>query len=950
MEEAAHLCSIMVIPPLDQFVVPSLSCRQTASLASVLQFSWEDPHERLVVLDADQQPIGVIRLANLLAYVRHSQTESAAIAHSPVGYSDRFSALLPAKTAPNLNQRILTQCPMLIEPVVSISEQSSFPQLWSALASASQSHWSLVNGQNQYLGLLDSSKILQFLAANPKTAAELFQPVADLNQGQTQAEIETESELSARIASISWSSLIKLLDQIPIPIALQKRNGQLLHQNQAWQTQFGGLDYLNCLFQSAPDLMNINAANSLVKKQAVEAARLNSGGNATIGVAAWSPHCSQIVTDPDTCTYICKIQDGQNQIWRHVKLPLSLSASLVQSSPFVNSQSASPEGLASPLPGPSSPLVTQHLPFLEKWFQSVGLASAESADMVWLVMAQSIGGPSHPNPELDNSPLGAKLANPPKNEFLTYLGHELKTPLNALLGLSALLKDQRLGTLNDRQTRYTQLIHQNVRYLMTTVNDVLDLTRLEAGQLDLNCVSLKLERVCNQALDQAEAQHLKQSRETESSLSPCFVQRPTLDIAPGLETVYADQLRLRQMLSHLLVNALKYTPADGAVGLKVEKWSRWAAFTIWDTGVGIAEDQQHLLFQKFQRLENPLNRHFSGAGLGLAITRQLSRLHGGDVTFISKPGEGSQFTLLLPLHPISIASRDAAEIELTPLLGEVNRLIVLIDILPQRIEVLTNQLISLGYQVVIARSHLEAIDKVSRLQPCATLLNPIPFVEAGCDLVAILKSSIETASIPLIVTAFPHAFQQDYPIRADYFLPLPIHTKSLQQVLTSLDQEVSSQKPPSSLKGVTVLHLRPGDAFSSSIKSIDPSDSPPESELNTLLQSYQCRVLEVDDIDQADLLTRVWRPHVALLDPGIEDPASYLQQLSRQASLAALPLVTLTGEATQAANSMPNLAVFPCLAPLSAMLSNDLEGSASSALLQVIQVAARGGLEVEDPE
>ncbi len=908
----------------------------------MLQLSWKDPHERLVVLDAEQRPIGVIRLANLFADVLQTSSEpSAAIALSPAGFSDRLSTLLNTRAGPNLGQRLLTQCSQLIEPVVSVSDQTSLLQLWSTIASANQSHWSLVNANNQYLGLLDSSKILQFLAANPKRAAALFQSGADLDKGQPQVETETVSEATTPIASISWSSLIKLLDQIPLPIALQNQNGRLLHQNQAWQTQFGGLDYLNCLFQSAPGLLNMNAAGSPMEKQAIEAARLNLGGNVAIGATAGSPHCSQIATDTDICTYICKIRDGQNQIWRHVKLPLIINDALTRSSPVSNSQS-SLDGLASPPSGLSSPLLTQHLPFLEKWFHTVGLASAEeAADMVWLVIAQSIGEASQA-PELDSSLIDAKSAHLPKNEFLTYLGHELKTPLNALLGLSGLLKDERLGTLNDRQTRYTQLIHQNVRYLMTTVNDVLDLTRLEAGQLDLNRVPLNLDQICRQALDQAEAQNLKQIGDSESEVSPHFAQRPIFDLAPSLETVYADQLRLRQMLSHLLNNALKYTPADGVVGLKVEKWSQWAAFTVWDTGVGIAEDQQHLLFQKFQRLENPLNRNFSGAGLGLVLTRQLSRLHGGEVTFISKPGGGSQFTLLLPLHPNLPDSQATAESELTPLVGEVNRLIVLIDTLPRRIEVLANQLISLNYQVAIARSHLEAIDKVSRLQPCATLLNPIPFLEAGCDLMAILKSSPETASIPVIVTAFPHAVQQDYPIRADYFLPLPIHTKSLQQVLTSLEQEISSQKPPSSLKGVTVLHLRPGDAFLTPIKSVGASANPPESQLHAILQSYQCRVLEVDDIDQADLLTRVWRPHVVLLDPAIEDPVSYLRQLSRQASLAALPLVTLTGEATQAANSIPNLAVFPCLAPLPSLLSGDLEAAGSLTLLQVIQVAARG--------
>jgi signal transduction histidine kinase len=116
--------------------------------------------------------------------------------------------------------------------------------------------------------------------------------------------------------------------------------------------------------------------------------------------------------------------------------------------------------------------------------------------------------------------------------------------------------------------------------------------------------------------------------------------------------IVADELRLRQMLMHLLSNALKFTDAGGEIGLTVNRWDGWIAFTVWDTGIGIPPEKQHLIFQKFQQLEQPLTRRFEGTGLGLVLTQGLARLHGGDVSFISKPDEGSQFTLLLPPCPV----------------------------------------------------------------------------------------------------------------------------------------------------------------------------------------------------------------------------------------------------------------------------------------------------------
>lgn len=227
-------------------------------------------------------------------------------------------------------------------------------------------------------------------------------------------------------------------------------------------------------------------------------------------------------------------------------------------------------------------------------------------------------------------------------------------PLTAVLGLSRLLVDRQLGELNERQARYAGLIHQSGRHLMSVVNDILDLTRMETGQMELALSNVTIRSVCDRAVSEAKVIHAQSTKtpiSTQSQTTSVREHQFSLSIEPGLNEMVADELRLRQMLVHLLSNAFKFTETGGEIGLWVTRWEGWIAFTVWDTGIGIPEHQQHLIFQKFQQLENPLTRQYEGTGLGLVLTRALARLHGGEVSFLSREGKGSQFTLLLPPSP-----------------------------------------------------------------------------------------------------------------------------------------------------------------------------------------------------------------------------------------------------------------------------------------------------------
>ena len=537
---------------------------------------------------------------------------------------------------------------------------------------------------------------------------------------------------------------------------------------------------------------------------------------------------------------------------------------------------------------------------------------------LWLVLATDVTQQQQLAKELAAKNAETVQLKRLKDEFLACISHELKTPLTAVVGLSTLLKDRVLGELNERQARYAELIYQSGHQLSIVVNDILDLTRIETGQLELTSEPVSIAAVCDRAYLQA--QQLQSVKHKQSGASPLETQF-TLEIEPGLEMLVADEVRLHQMLLHLLSNALKFTDDSGEIGLKVSRWSGWIAFTVWDTGIGIPPQKQHLIFQKFQQLENPLTRQFEGTGLGLALTQRLARLHGGDVSFISKPGTGSQFTLLLP--PTGPPSSQNEVDDTSPhaqtrfYCANSNRLLLVVEAVPDRIEELNVKLTSFGYRVVIAHSGTEAIEKARRFQPSAVLLNPLLPQLSGWDVFSVLKSSAQTRHIPVLAIGSLADKETACSSQADGFLSLPIQARALRQSLRSLTLQKSRSPAP-----LMILRLTPNRAGTQ-----PATDSSIKVELKA---NY--RVLEAEDLESAELLARVWHPDVLILDDlGLSDRLTYLQQLSQHASLASLPLVTLNRQTTEAAFQVAGLSVFPCLAPPK---SND------AALLQVIQVAA----------
>jgi PAS domain S-box-containing protein len=230
-----------------------------------------------------------------------------------------------------------------------------------------------------------------------------------------------------------------------------------------------------------------------------------------------------------------------------------------------------------------------------------------------------------------------------KDEFLASMSHELRTPLTGILGLSEVLQLQTYGPLSEKQITALGHIHNSGQHLLELINDILDLSRIEAGKLDLDINTCSLAKICQSSLNmlasQAEAKHLSAS----------------FSIEPENILFNADARRLKQIMTNLLSNAIKFTPNGGSFGIQAcvitqpeNKSSKWVQITVWDTGIGIHEEDIPRLFQSFVQLDARLARQYNGTGLGLALVRKLAELHGGSVSAQSIFGQGSKFTVTLP--------------------------------------------------------------------------------------------------------------------------------------------------------------------------------------------------------------------------------------------------------------------------------------------------------------
>jgi signal transduction histidine kinase len=267
-----------------------------------------------------------------------------------------------------------------------------------------------------------------------------------------------------------------------------------------------------------------------------------------------------------------------------------------------------------------------------------GEFSAELVDLLETFAAQSALAIENARLFREIGAKGRQLeaASRHKSEFLANMSHELRTPLNAIIGFSEVLAERMFGEINEKQSEYLQDILTSGRHLLALINDILDLSKVEAGRFELDLDQFHLPTALNNALT------LVRERASRRGI--------TLEVAvdAGLGNIIGDERKIRQILLNLLSNAVKFTPEGGRVGVTATGADGAITISVSDSGIGIAPDDQEAIFEEFRQVRRDDTRKQEGTGLGLTLAKKFVELHGGRIWVTSQLGEGSTFTFTLP--------------------------------------------------------------------------------------------------------------------------------------------------------------------------------------------------------------------------------------------------------------------------------------------------------------
>ncbi|MER3494980.1 MAG: two-component system sensor histidine kinase/response regulator, partial [Mastigocladus sp. ERB_26_2] len=419
---------------------------------------------------------------------------------------------------------------------------------------------------------------------------------------------------------------------------------------------------------------------------------------------------------------------------------------------------------------------------------------------------------------LDEKAKQLALSSKYKSEFLANMSHELRTPLNSLLILAKILADNAEGNLTEKQIEYSQTIYSSGNDLLSLINDILDLAKIESGTMSIDMVQLTIADLCEPL---------------ERTFKQVAIDKRlnfTIELDPELPpTIYTDAKRLQQILKNLLANAFKFTER-GEVSLRVfvakQGWSsdqeklnradRVIAFAVRDTGIGIAPEKQKIIFEAFQQADGTTSRKYGGTGLGLSISREITRLFGGEIKLVSSPGGGSTFTLYLP-QPNRVGGQEgqggqggrlAGQVghggqgsnlsplspptPATPVIDDRNniqpgdRTLLIVEDDTKFARILLDMARQCEFKGILAHSGNTGLALAQEYQPTAILLDiHLPGID-GWTVLDRLKHDANTRHIPVHVMSVEEGKQRSLQQGAIAYLQKPISSETLHQALTKI--------------------------------------------------------------------------------------------------------------------------------------------------------------------
>src|SRR6516164_2075834 len=407
------------------------------------------------------------------------------------------------------------------------------------------------------------------------------------------------------------------------------------------------------------------------------------------------------------------------------------------------------------------------------WRKAPGEFSQHSVDLLRTFAAQSVLAIHNARlfQEIEEKGRQLELTSQHKSQFVASMSHELRTPLNAIIGLTEVMVSNapRFGT--EKAQEPLRRVHGAGTHLLGLINQVLDLSKIEAGKLELSPETVNVAPLLEDIIGTARqlAEHNK--------------NRLVVESPENLGSLTVDPMRLRQILLNLLSNACKFTK-QGEVRLRVKRvvdGRDWIEIAVADTGIGMTPEQQAKLFEEFTQADSSTARQYGGTGLGLAITRKLARMMGGDVTVTSEPGKGSVFTVRLPGSADAQArSATGSDGGRSPTAG----CVLVIDDDATARELIADHLKAEGFSVVTAAGGVEGLKLAKKLRPTAITLDVMMPDLDGWSVLAALRQDPELADIPVIMVTIVDEHRRGIALGAAGYLTKPVDRERLHRLVS----------------------------------------------------------------------------------------------------------------------------------------------------------------------
>lgn len=450
-----------------------------------------------------------------------------------------------------------------------------------------------------------------------------------------------------------------------------------------------------------------------------------------------------------------------------------------------------------------------------------------------------------------------------KDQFLSTMSHELRTPLNAVLGFSDLLNEERYGPLNERQRRYVNHIHTAGKHLLRLINDILDLSKIEAGRLQLTIENVALKTTFAEVVDTM--------RPLADKKSQTLANFQDVDLS-----VQADPTRLKQVLMNLIGNAIKFTPEGGRIELAARKDGEMVRMEVRDSGPGIPPEEQKRIFEAFYRLRQSSNAA-EGTGLGLAITQRLVELHGGQLGLESQQGSGSCFYFTLSAV-LTVEERKRLEARTRDAAAGPARVLVLEDD-PVAAHLLESHLAPAGYAVVLCSEPSRAVEIAAELQPQAITLDIIMKPINGWEILSNLKMDPRTEKIPVIVVSIVDQPTTGALLGADEYIVKPVEKMTL---LAAVERSVERHGRSRQLRPILVVD----------------DDGPTREFISELLVKHGYAVGTARDAVEARARVADSLPELVILDLILPDVSGFqlLAEWRQNSQTVNLPVFVLTSK------------------------------------------------------